>query len=94
MQVDSIKTMLKAPGSKRLKLEHENTLSNFAFKFISNYTSWPLYVAPQEAVSRAASAAAHRPESAPSSQDRWGLIDILLLLVGPDTAVPDIDPPR
>jgi len=28
-----MKPTLKAPESKRLKLEHEKTLSNFAFKF-------------------------------------------------------------
>jgi hypothetical protein len=33
MQVDPIKPTLKAPGSKRLKLEHVNLLSNFAFRF-------------------------------------------------------------
>ena len=32
VQVEPIKPTLKAPGSKRLKLEHEKTLSNFAFK--------------------------------------------------------------
>ena len=32
VQVDPMQPMLKAPGSKRLKLEHHNLLSNFAFK--------------------------------------------------------------
>ena len=39
MQVDPIKPTLKAPGSKRLKLEHEKLLSNFAFNFnLRRYT--------------------------------------------------------
>ena len=33
MQVDPIKPTVKAPGTKRLKLEHENPLSNAASKF-------------------------------------------------------------
>ena len=33
MQVDPIKLTLKAPGIKLLKLEHDKSLSNFAFKF-------------------------------------------------------------
>jgi hypothetical protein len=33
VQVDPMKPMLKAPISKRLKLEHDKLLSNFAFKF-------------------------------------------------------------
>jgi len=33
VQVDPIKSPLKAPGTKRLKLEHDNLLSKFAFKF-------------------------------------------------------------
>ena len=33
MQVDPIKPTFKAPGSKRLKLEHENPVPNFAFNF-------------------------------------------------------------
>ena len=33
MQVDPIKPTLKAPGYEHLKLERENLLSNFAFKF-------------------------------------------------------------
>ena len=33
MQVDPIKSTLKAPGIKLLKLEHDKPLSNFAFKF-------------------------------------------------------------
>ena len=33
MQADTIKLMLKAPGTKRLKLEHANLLSNVAFNF-------------------------------------------------------------
>ena len=32
MQVDPIKPMLKAPGSKRLKLECDQLPSSFAFK--------------------------------------------------------------
>jgi hypothetical protein len=33
VQVDPIKPMLKAPGTKRLKLKHDKTLSSFAFNF-------------------------------------------------------------
>ena len=33
MQVEPIKPTLKAPGSKRLKLEHGKLLSIFAFNF-------------------------------------------------------------
>jgi hypothetical protein len=33
LQVDPMKSTLKAPRSKRLKLEHEKLLSNFAFNF-------------------------------------------------------------
>ena len=32
MQVDSIKPMLKAPETKRLKLKCDDSLSNFGFK--------------------------------------------------------------
>jgi hypothetical protein len=32
VQVDPIKPTLKAPGTKRLKLDHDEPLSNFAFK--------------------------------------------------------------
>jgi len=34
VQVDPIKPTLKAPGTKRLKLEYDVLLSNLAFKFI------------------------------------------------------------
>ena len=33
MQVDPIKPTLKAPGTERLRLECDEPLSNFAFKF-------------------------------------------------------------
>jgi hypothetical protein len=33
VQVDPIKPTLKAPGTKRLKLNYDELLSNFAFKF-------------------------------------------------------------
>ena len=33
MQVDPIKPLLKAPGTKRLKVKYGKLLSNFAFKF-------------------------------------------------------------
>ena len=33
MQVDPIKPTLKAPGINRLKLNHDDPLSNFGFKF-------------------------------------------------------------
>ena len=38
MQVDPIKPMLKAPGTKRLKLKHDEPLLNFAFKFNLRHT--------------------------------------------------------
>ena len=39
MQVDPIKTTLKAPGTERLKLKYEELLSNFGFKFnLRRYT--------------------------------------------------------
>jgi len=45
VQVDPIKPTLKAPGSKRLKLEHENLLSNFGFKFnLRRYSVAPVMV--------------------------------------------------
>jgi hypothetical protein len=33
VQVDTIKPKLKAPGTKRLKLDYDGPLSNFGFKF-------------------------------------------------------------
>jgi hypothetical protein len=33
VQVDPMKPTLKAPGTKRLKLKHDQPLRNFAFKF-------------------------------------------------------------
>ena len=33
MQLDPIKPTLKAPGSKRLKLHYDASLSTFAFRF-------------------------------------------------------------
>ena len=40
VQVDPIKTTLKAPGIKLLKLKYDKPLSNFAFKFnLRRYTS-------------------------------------------------------
>ena len=40
VQVGPMKSTLKAPGSKLLKLEHEIMLSNFAFNFnLRRYTS-------------------------------------------------------
>ena len=42
VQVDPIKPTLKAPGSKRLKLEDEKLLSNVAFNFnLRRYLSDP-----------------------------------------------------
>jgi len=39
VQIDTIKPMLKPPGTKRLKLNHNKVLSNFAFKFnLRRYT--------------------------------------------------------
>jgi hypothetical protein len=37
VQVHAIKPTLKAPGTKRLKLKCDETLSNFAFKFNLRY---------------------------------------------------------
>ena len=33
VQVEPMKAMLKAPGTKRLKLTHDKLLSSFAFNF-------------------------------------------------------------
>jgi hypothetical protein len=33
MHVDPFKPTLKAPGTKRLKLDYDKSVSNFAFKF-------------------------------------------------------------
>jgi len=33
VQIDPIKPILKAPGTKRFKLRYDGPLSNFAFKF-------------------------------------------------------------
>jgi hypothetical protein len=42
VQLDPIKPLLKAPGAKRLKLNFEEPLSNFAFKFnLRRYTPGP-----------------------------------------------------
>ena len=39
MQVDPIKPILKAPGTKHLKLEYDHLLSSFAFNFnLCRYT--------------------------------------------------------
>ena len=44
MQVDPIKPTLKAPGTKRLKMKHDEPLSNFAFKLnLRRYTEVPLH---------------------------------------------------
>ena len=49
MQVDPIKPTLKATESKPLKLEHEKTLSNFAFKVnVRRYTTGGARPAPCE----------------------------------------------
>jgi len=46
-QFDPIKHTLKAPGSKRLKLEYDEPPSNFAFKFNSRrYTRGSQDAAP------------------------------------------------
>jgi len=43
VQVDPMKPTLKAPGSKRLKLEHEKLLSNVGFNFnLRRYNVVPL----------------------------------------------------
>jgi len=40
VQLDHIKPALKAPGSKRLKLEYDEPLSNFTVKFnVRRYSS-------------------------------------------------------
>jgi hypothetical protein len=39
VQVDPIKSTLKPPGTKRLNLQYDEPLSNFAFKFnLCRYT--------------------------------------------------------
>ena len=50
MQVDPIKPMLKAPGTERLKLEYDELLSTFAFKFnLRRYTKVIVEVIPTDA---------------------------------------------
>jgi hypothetical protein len=39
VQVDSIKSKLKLPGTKRLKLEYDIPLSDFAFNFYLHHYS-------------------------------------------------------
>ena len=50
MQVDPIKPTLKAPGSKRLKLEYEKLLSNCAIIFRLRRYSWAAGLGQGEAV--------------------------------------------
>jgi hypothetical protein len=45
VKVDPIKPTLKAPGTERLKLKHEELLSNFGFKF--NLRRYTLYASFQ-----------------------------------------------
>jgi len=40
VQIDPIKPMLKAPGSKRLKLEYDELLSNFGFNINLRRYTW------------------------------------------------------
>jgi len=40
VQVDPLIPMLKAPGTKRLKLNYDEPLSNFAFEFNLRRYSW------------------------------------------------------
>jgi hypothetical protein len=40
LQVDPIKPALKAPGTKRLNLQYDEPLSNFAFKFYMRRYTW------------------------------------------------------
>ena len=46
MQVDPIQPTLKPTGTKRLKLQYDETLSKFAFKFNSHrYSKEPVFAA-------------------------------------------------
>jgi hypothetical protein len=40
VQVEPIKPMLKASGTRRLKMIYDDPLSNFAFKFNLHHYSW------------------------------------------------------
>ena len=40
VQVEPMKSRLKAPGPKRLKLRYDNLLSSFAFKFNLRRYTW------------------------------------------------------
>jgi hypothetical protein len=46
VQVDPIKPTLKAPKSTLLNLEHEKSLSNYAFKFNLRRYTWAAAPAP------------------------------------------------
>jgi len=49
VQVEPIKSTLKAPGSMRLKLDYDCPLSNFAFKFhLRRYTKRALNQAERD----------------------------------------------
>ena len=49
MQVDPVKSTLKAPGTERLKLEYKELLSNFGFNFsLRRYTEGGGGAVPQD----------------------------------------------
>jgi hypothetical protein len=58
VQVDPIKPVLKAPGTKRLKLKYDVLLSSFAFNF--NLRRYVMVHAPTGAIMHVAKVA--RPE--------------------------------
>ena len=86
MQVDPIKPMLKAPGTKRLKLIHGKLLSTFAFKSnLRRYTQEnvkrraPRPSMTQQTHGRAVQLDSMKPTLKPTGNERLKLkCDILL----------------
>ena len=76
VQVEPMKPVLKAPGSKHLKLNHNNLLTRFAFNFnLRRYTSAaassPLasYTASPDRDRFAASPSTRRPPASPRAAE-------------------------
>jgi hypothetical protein len=73
VQVDPIKPMLKAPGTKRLKLEYDKLLSSFAFNFnLRRYTT----AAVREVAARHSAVGVSSPEpDSPVAYERTVRVD-------------------
>jgi hypothetical protein len=71
VQVEPMKPMLKAPGTKRLKLQYDETLSNFAFQFsLRHYIEALTPPLLQRARLRAQQIAARREEEEEAEAER------------------------